>query len=238
MIGEQVALRRVGVWQGIKTLAICAAALVVWNSGSLAQSESQGGRVAISVGGAAVFPMADLARQDQDKHPDTDVWYATAGSGLVQRLSYAVFPALGVFAEASFPGFGMDVAAVQADFNSNPPLVEGKSDISAWSAGLRWRAGRSWLNGLYAEASLGTYRQRVETRLQGAQPDSAIFEWKTGWGVAAGWVVPLGTALALDLGVTLHEFHEENVVDGFVNRWVNRWLGLRVLAVLTFGGGG
>ena len=234
MIRKRTASGRVGFNPAMKALAVCAAGLLLGNPEAMAQSESGGGTFAISVGGAAVFPMADLARQD----PNADTWYATAGSGLVQRLSYRVFPALGVFAEASFPGFGMDAAAAQEDFNSNPPLVEGKNDISAWSAGLRWRAGRSWLRGLYAEASLGTYRQRVETRQQDAEADGLIFEWKTGWGVAAGWVVPIGTALALDLGVTLQQFQEENVVNSYVNRWVNRWLGLRVLAVLTFGGGG
>ena len=54
------------------------------------------------------------------------------------------------------------------------------------------------------------------------------FSRETGWGVAAGWLLGAGQAFAFDIGLTLNEFREDY--------FIHRWIGLRTLAVLTFGG--
>ena len=60
--------------------------------------------------------------------------------------------------------------------------------------------------------------------------------WATGWTGALGWVFPLTPAFALDAGLELHRFEVEYRHDPYVDRWTNRWIGLRLLAVMTFGG--
>lgn len=191
-------------------------------------------RFAVSIGVSAVFPTGALA----DQNPLEESYYATAGTAFKQRFSYAPWHALGFFLEASFPAFGVDVEAVQRDFGVDPPVVDGGNDISSWSAGVRWRRRGEWLRGPYVEALVGLYRQRLELKQRGNDPQQETYDWRPGAAVAVGWAVPLGTAFALDVATTFSQYREEKQGNGFVNRWTNRWWGLRFLAVLTFGGGG
>jgi len=202
--------------------------------------------MAISVGVAWVIPMGNLAGQD----PLENTYYATSGAALTQRFSCSPLLRWGVFIQASFPAFGTDVAALDRDFVA--VVVDGRNDITAWNLGIRWRGGKSWRVGPYAEAAIGTYRHRVETvklveDVQGEQElvrDSLVFPgddtgksgWATGWTGALGWVFPLTPAFALDAGLELHGFEAEFRYDPYVERWTNRWIGLRLLAVMTFGG--
>lgn len=204
--------------------------------------------MAISVGVARVIPQGNLAGQD----PLESTWYATSGAALTQRLSYSPMLQWGVFMQASFPAFEVDVAALDRDFVTS--VVGGSNDITAWNLGIRWRGGKSWSVGPYAEVAIGMYRHRVETvklveDVQvGGEPelvrDSLVFPgddtgnsgWAAGWTGALGWVFPLTPAFALDAGLELHRFEVEFRHDPYVDRWTNRWIGLRLLAVMTFGG--
>ena len=226
-----------------RTALIMASALAIQSLGAAPTSaqlpEPGPDRFAISVGAAAIFPTGALSDQD----PLADAYYATSGSAIVQRFSFAPWRRIGLFAEASFPAFGVDVDAVQRDFGADPPVVDGRNDISSWSAGVRWRRGESWLQGLYAEASIGVFRQQLELEQEGNDPQQDTYEWRRGGTVAIGIVMPLGTALALDAAAMFTQYREVNrgTTDQgapFVNRWTNRWWGIRFLAVLTFGGGG
>ncbi len=178
--------------------------------------------MAISVGVAWVIPLENLALQHW-----SDGRYATSGTALTQRFSYAPWEVLGFFLQASFPAFGLDGNAAQRDFMEDPPITGGSNDVTAWNLGARLRLGRSWKKGLYVEAAVGWHRDRLELELVESSVDTT-FSWEPGWAVAAGWVFPLGPALAVDAGVAVHEFREEY--------FVNRWVGLRLLAVMTFGG--
>ena len=182
--------------------------------------------MAISVGAAWVIPMGNLSLQDWD-----DGRYATSGTAFTQRFSYAPLEALGFFIQASFPAFGVDAAAVRRDyellFGTATAVTGGSNEITAWNLGLRWRQGRSWKKGFYAEGLVGWHRDRLELEIEGSSADTT-FSWEPGWGVTAGWVFPLGPSFAVDMGLILHEFREEY--------FINRWIGLRLLAVMTFGG--
>jgi hypothetical protein len=157
--------------------------------------------------------------------------YATAGTAMTQRFSFAPLESWGVFFQASFPAFGVDTDAVARfwEENTGTPLAvtDGGNNVTAWNLGMRWRQGRSWMKGLYAEAMVGTYRDQLEMEVEGTVSDTT-FTWEMGWGVSAGYIIRIAPAFAVDTGVTLHEFKE----DTFINRWV----GFRFLAVLAFGG--
>ena len=109
---------------------------------------------------------------------------------------------------------------------------------------MRWRGRADWLRGPYAEAGFGWWRQEVELEQEGSDPATDTFEWAPGVKVGAGWVLPLGSALALDAGVTWGSYEElrkgryEDTGEPYTNRWTNRWVGIRFMAVLTFGGEG
>lgn len=187
--------------------------------------------MAVSIGVTWAFPLADLALQSPGNitlEDPGDGRYATGGTAMTQRIAFAPFDPVGLFFQASFPTFGVDAAAVQADFGVTPPVVEGKNEIVAWSLGIRWRGGRSWQRGPYAEVMAGRYRTRTELKQEGLDPAGQTFTWEPGWGVAGGWLLPAGPAFALDIGITLHEFREDY--------FINRWFGLKAMAVLTFGG--
>ncbi len=206
--------------------------------------------MAISVGVALVVPIGNLAEQN----PDENTVFATSGTALTQRFSYSPLRHWGVFVQASFPAFGIDVAA--ADRFSADEVVEGGNDIAAWNLGIRWRSGKSWQRGLYAEMALGGYRHRleavkwVERELPESEPEKVLVReslvypgddkgnsgWAMGWSGAVGWVIPLTPAFAIDVGLAFHEFEAEFRHDPYVDRWTNRWIGLRLLAVMTFGG--
>ncbi len=183
-------------------------------------------RFAVAIGNAWVYPQGDLALKESTV--TTDGRYATPGTAFVQRLMWAPFGRWGMFLQASFPSFGVDAEAVQRDFNRSPPVVGGANTITAWTLGVRWRQGRSWRRGPYAEAALERNRATLEVRQEGEEADSMAFAWETGWMVGAGWVVGLGPTLALDGGLAVHEFRE----DAFITRWT----ALRFMAVFTFGG--
>jgi len=193
---------------------------------------------AVSVGVSAVFPMGALADQD----PLGNTYYATSGAALRQRFSYAPFSSLGLFAEVAFPVFGVDVQAVQRDFASDPPVVDGRNDIAAWSGGIRWRGAGSWLRGIYAEVSMGWYRQQLELEQEGNDPQQETYQWMLGGEAAAGLILPLGSAFALDVAATFAQYpeqaHRSDASGSWIEKWTNQWWGLRFLAVLTFGGGG
>ena len=187
--------------------------------------------MAVSVGLTWALPLADLALQSPGTaNPEDpgDGRYATAGTALTQRIAYAPFGRIGLFLQATFPVFGVDVDAAQSDFQSSPPLVKGKNEIVAWIFGVRWRGGRSWQQGPYVELMTGRYRVRTELKLQGLDPEGVTHTREPGWGAAGGWLLRVGPAFALDIGITLHEFREDY--------FMNRWIGLRTLAVMTFGG--
>jgi len=105
---------------------------------------------------------------------------------------------------------------------------DGQNEIVAWGFGVRWRGGRSWQRGPYAELMTGRYRTRTELKQEGQDRVGETYSRETGWGAAGGWLLRAGPAFALDIGITLHEFREDY--------FINRWIGLRTLAVLTFGG--
>jgi hypothetical protein len=195
---------------------------------------------AVSFGFSAAFPSGALAEQD----PDRDTWYAQTGTVMTQRVAVSLFGRLGVYLEGVFPSFGMDAAAVQQDFGSDPPVTEGRVRLHGWGLGIRWRGGAGWLRGPYLEAGGGWWRQEVELRQQGLDPVSESFEWSTGLRAAFGWALPVGRALALDAGLTLSSVtaRQEGVGETtgapFTNRWTDTWIGLRFMAVLTFGGEG
>jgi len=195
-------------------------------------------RFAVSVGFSSVWPIGALADQD----PTGDTWYAQSGSELTQRLAMVLTGRLGVFLEGTFPTFGMDAAAIQSDFGADPPVTEGRVAVSGWGAGLRWRGAADWLHGPYLEAGVGWWRQQVELRQQDIDPVTQTFDWARGLRGAVGWTVPLGRALALDAGITYSSFSVENegetAGEAFTNRWTDSWIGIRFLAVLTFGGEG
>lgn len=182
--------------------------------------------MSISVGVTFVLPLGNLGTNDWD-----DGRYATAGTALTQRLSYAPLESFGFFIQAAFPAFGVDATAVGSDykaiFGSTTDVTGGSNEIVSWSAGVRWRGGRSWNRGLYVEGMLGSYRDRLSLEIAGDTADTT-FSWETGWGVSAGWIIPVGPAFAVDIGIIMHEFREEY--------FINRWTGLRLLAVMTFGG--
>ncbi len=180
-------------------------------------------RIAVSIGITWALPQANLALQNPD-----DGSYATAGTVLTQRIAYAPIGRIGLFLQAAFPVFGLDVEAAQSDWLLSPPLVKGKNEIVAWIFGVRWRGGRSWQQGPYMELMTGRYRVRTETKRQGLDPEDMTYSREPGWGAAGGWLLRVGSASALDIGITLHEFREDY--------FINRWIGLRILAVLTFGG--
>ncbi len=195
--------------------------------------------MAVSIGVTWAFPLADLALQSPGNvtfDDPGDGRYATGGTAMTQRIAFAPFDPVGFFFQASFPTFGVDAAAVQADFGVTPPVVGGKNEIVAWSLGIRWRGGRSWQRGPYAEVMVGRYRTRTELIQEEENPEGGTitlksgetFTWEPGWGIAGGWLLPAGPAFALDIGITLHEFREDY--------FINRWFGLRAMAVLTFGG--
>jgi hypothetical protein len=195
-------------------------------------------RYAVSIGVSAVFPTGALADQD----PLGNAYYATSGTALRQRFSVALWKRIGLFADVSFPTFGVDVQSIQRDFGSDPPVVDGKNDITSWSGGVRWRGGGSWLRGLYVEASLGWYRQQLELEQEGSDPQQDTYQWMLGGETAAGLVLPLGSAFALDVAATFTQYREQvqrsDVTGRWTEEWTNRWWGLRILAVLTFGGDG
>jgi hypothetical protein len=187
--------------------------------------------MAVSIGVTWLLPLADLALESPGNlalEDPGDGRYATGGTAMTQRIAYAPAGHVGLFLQAAFPSFGVDIDAVQADYGVSPPLVDGRNEIVSWEFGLRWRGGRSWQKGPYAEVMVGRYRARTELKREGLDPEDETYTWETGWGTAAGWLLRIGPALAVDLGVILHEFREDY--------FINRWIGLRTLAVLTFGG--
>lgn len=188
-------------------------------------------RMAASVGVAWIVPGGNLALKDPGDFALDDPGdgrYATPGTALIQRFSMAPWKHLGFFFQASFPAFGMDGAAAQEDFGSDPPITGGSNDITAWNVGVRWRGGGSWSRGFYLETMVGWHRAQFEIEYENGQTDGATFDWEIGWAAAVGWVFPLGPAFAVDTALALHEFKEDY--------FMNRWFGLRILAVLTFGG--
>ncbi len=182
--------------------------------------------MAVSVGVAIVMPLGNLGMNDWD-----DGRYATAGIALTQRFSYSPLESFGFFIQAAFPAFGVDAAAVGSDyeavFGSATDITGGSNEVVSWSAGTRWRGGRSWSKGLYVEGMLGWYRDRLSLEIADDTADTT-FSWEAGWGLSAGWIFPVGPAFALDIGIIMHEFREDY--------FINRWTGLRLLAVMTFGG--
>ena len=179
---------------------------------------------AISVGGVAALPGGNLALDDP-----LDGLYATPGPGLVQRFAWSPLRHWGVFFQASFPAFGADLEALERDFPLD--LEEGRNRMQQWDVGIRWRGGRSWQDGPFLELMAGTYRARTEFEVAGEDTVRAqTGDWSTGLGGAAGWTVPVGPAFALEASVMMHQFVDED--------FVYRWFGLRILAVVTFGGRG
>lgn len=182
--------------------------------------------MSISVGAAFVLPMGNLGTNDWDNGR-----YATAGAAFTQRFSYTPLKSFGFFVQAAFPAFGVDATAVgndyEAIFGSATDVTGGSNEIVSWNAGVRWRGGQSWNKGLYVEGMLGSYRDKLTLEITGDTADTT-FSWEAGWGVSAGWVFPVGPAFAVDIGIIMHEFQEEY--------FINRWTGLRLLAVMTFGG--
>ncbi|MFC1628289.1 hypothetical protein ACFL3H_04150 [Gemmatimonadota bacterium] len=187
--------------------------------------------MAVSIGVTWAIPLADLALQSPGNillEDPGDGRYATGGTAMTQRIAFAISDPIGVFFQATFTSFGVDTAAVQADYSVSPPVVGGKNEMVTWSIGVRWRGGQSWQKGPYAEAMIGRYRARTELKQKDLDPVGETFTWELGWGVAGGWIVSVGPSLALDIGVVLHEFREDY--------FINRWFGLRTMAVMTFGG--
>ena len=182
--------------------------------------------MAVSAGVAWVVPMANLSLHDWN-----DGRYATAGTAFTQRISYAPLEVLGFFLQASFPAFGIDAGAVERDyellFGTPAGITGGGNEITAWNLGVRWRQGRSWKKGLYLEGLAGWYRDRLELEMTDSSADTT-FSWEAGWGISAGCAFPVGPSFAVDVGLVMHEFREEY--------FINRWAGLRLLAVMTFGG--
>jgi len=86
---------------------------------------------------------------------------------MTQRFAFAPLARIGLFLQATFPVFGVDVDAAQTDYGVNPPVVDGKNEIVAWVFGLRWRGGKSWQRGPYAEVMTGRYRARTELKQEG-----------------------------------------------------------------------
>jgi len=187
--------------------------------------------MAVSIGVTWAIPLADLALQSPGNILLEDPGagrYATRGTAMTQRIAFALFDPVGVFFQASFPTYGVDAEAIQRDWNVTPKVVDGRIEIVAWSLGIRWRGGGSWQNGPYAEAMAGRYRVRAELEQEGQDPVGEEPTWESGWGLAGGWLLPVGPAFALDLGLAWHGFR--------VDHFTNRWFGLRILAVMTFGG--
>ncbi len=178
---------------------------------------------AATVGNAWILPGGNLALKDAD-----DGRYATAGTAFVQRLMWAPGRIWGLILQAAFPTFGVDAEAVQADYGSSPPIVDGANTISSWSLGLRLRGGRSWRRGPYAEAALERNRASLEVRQEGESADSITFDWETGWMVGAGWVLPVGPTFSIDGALALHRYTEDY--------FITRWTAFRIMAVFTFGG--
>lgn len=195
---------------------------------------------AVSIGVEAVFPAGALAGQD----PNADTWYATSGTALIQRVAWAPTASFAFVLEAAFPRFGMDADALQRDFGSAPPVISGKHDISSVSVGVRWRGSGDWLSGPFAEASAGRFRQRTETTQEGDEAQSVAFEWEFGLTGTLGWTTRVGPAFAVEVSAAYHRFREENrgttqsTGEPFVNRWVDQLTGVRLLAIVTFGGDG
>jgi hypothetical protein len=179
----------------------------------------------LSVGGAWAVPEAHLARQDPD-----DGRYGRPGRGLVERFGWYPGRHWGLFLQGYFPVMGVDAAAVQRDFEADPAVRGGRNEVTGWLMGLRLRRFPEPLRGPYLEGSIGWYRHRLELDRQDGSRSTQANPWQIGAGGAAGWMVPVGGRFGFDLAVEMHEFRE----DYFVNRW---W-GVRMLAVLTFGGEG
>jgi len=179
---------------------------------------------AISVGGVAGIPAGNLALEDP-----VDGLYATPGPGLTQRFAWSPLRSWGVFFQASFPAFGADLEALERDFPLD--LEEGRNRLQQWDMGIRWRGGRSWLEGPYLEIMGGIHRARTEFDVAGEDTlRSQTGDWSPGFGLAAGWAVPVGPAFALESSVVMHSFEDED--------FLYRWFGIRILAVMTFGGRG
>jgi hypothetical protein len=178
---------------------------------------------AVGVGNAWIIPGGNLPLDDP-----ADGRYATAGTAFTQRLMWAPRPAWGVFAQVSFPSFGVDAAAVQTDYDRDPPVIDGANTVTSWLLGLRWRAGRSWRTGPYVETALGWNRATLEVRQEGLPAESLAFNWEIGWMACAGWVLPVGPTFSLDGAIAHNEFKEDY--------FTTRWTALRIMAVFTFGG--
>jgi hypothetical protein len=178
---------------------------------------------AFSIGTALVLPSGNLALQDYE-----DGRYARRGTALTQRLGWSPLPWLACFLQGSFPVFGLDAGAAQRDGGLDPPITGGETQIVVWNLGLRWHLRPGWLSGPYAETAAGWHRARLELEFGDGTTEGEAYEWRPGGSVAVGWVVGLGPALGLDVGVTLHEFKEDYFVD--------RWFAFRALATFSFGG--
>lgn len=177
---------------------------------------------AFAAGMALVIPAGDLALADPDQGQ-----YGVAGTALTQRFGWYPWRRLGLFVQASFPDFGLDVERAQADYGGSPPITDGASELTAWNLGLRWGLGTDGLFGPYAEAAGGWHRNTFGLSFAGLDTTIA-YDWEPGWALGAGWVLRLGPAFGLDLGVIWHEFREEGFLD--------RWFALRALATFAFGG--
>ncbi|MFO7768097.1 MAG: hypothetical protein R6W82_03950 [bacterium] len=206
--------------------ALLAACLIAGSAGEAGGQLPEAGPdpFAISVGGVAAMPGGNLAQDDP-----FDGLYATPGPGLVQRFSWSPLPRWGVFFQASFPSFGADLEALERDFPLE--LEEGRNRVDQWDIGIRMRGGRSWQEGPFLEVMGGPYRARTEFEVAGEDTlRSQTGDWSAGVGLAAGWAVPIGPAFALESSVMIHQFEDED--------FVYRWFGIRILAVVTFGGRG
>jgi len=205
-------------------LPVAMIVLLILPAGSRAQMPSRGpAPFAVGVGNAWIIPGGNLPLDDPD-----DGRYATPGTAFTQRLMWSPRPGWGIFIEGAFPIFGVDATAVQADYNRDPPVVEGSNTVTSWALGIRWRAQKSWRRGLYAEAALARNRAGLEIRQEGLSTEAISFSWETGWMAGAGWVVPVGPTFSLDGGIAHHEFAEDY--------FVSRWTAFRIMAVFTFGG--
>ncbi len=178
---------------------------------------------AFSIGAALVLPAGNLALQDYD-----DGRYARAGTALTQRIGWSPLPHWACFVQGSFPDFGLEAGAAQRDGGLDPPITGGRTQIVAWNLGLRWHLRPGWLAGPYAETAVGWHRARLELEFGDGTVEGEAYRWRVGWSVSGGWVIELGPAFGLDLGVTMHEFREDYFVD--------RWFALRALAIFSFGG--
>ena len=177
---------------------------------------------AFSAGVALVLPAGDLALADPDEGQ-----YAVAGTALTQRFGWRPWPRLGLFIQASFPVFGLDVDRAQADYGGTPAITDGASELTTWNLGLRWQVRAGDRGGPYAELAGGWHRNTFGLSFAGLDTTIA-YDWEPGWAAAVGWLVSLGPSLGLDLGLVWHEFREEDFLD--------RWYALRALATFAFGG--